>query len=477
MAYQEISTGYKPEFALGALYQGYNAGNAMNASELANLKAEEELQYDRLNNPLRLIKENYEAANAQGKLDDPNYLPWQRAGQIGQMQTQYAAGKKAFELSDSDISVARQENLNKLLSGQLDYQTYQEMERQFANLRNGNDSQQSNNRIAFSMQEQPPSINRLPISGAQGPEGRVTRSDINTTSPISDRLLDSLRMVESGGGKNTFNPESGATGDFQFIPSTVEMLRKQGINFDPNNPQQARQAARLYLEQLLKQHGGDINKALAAYGGFVTKDPSAYVSKVLGGAGEGGQSSVLSNFESGQFGNRATPYSDLIPKTGVLAKMAGIRAIDPKFVGDMAKLEQRTDSAEDIAKYRADQMKSSAEAKNKINEPKYKEQLAAHRDTMVNYTYAQSQNKPISEEMYAKAYKANEWLRDHEFMLQIANPGNLQQRVNMQELGLPVQNSPMAQVAQARPSLSESRGNSRPPPPSALPPGVTRTNQ
>ena len=100
---------------------------------------------------------------------------------------------------------------------------------------------------------------------------------------VTDRLLDSLSQVESSGNPNAINKESGAQGQFQFMPDTVKMLQGMGIKFDPFNPAEAREAARKYLEVLLKKNGGNLEKALADYGGFITKDPEEYVSKVIGG--------------------------------------------------------------------------------------------------------------------------------------------------------------------------------------------------
>jgi len=100
-------------------------------------------------------------------------------------------------------------------------------------------------------------------------------------SVITDALLDRLEKVESGGNPKAINKESGAMGAYQFMPSTVDMLAKQGIKFDPMNRDQSREAARAYLTQLAERHGGDINKALKDYGGFKTKDPTNYINKVL----------------------------------------------------------------------------------------------------------------------------------------------------------------------------------------------------
>jgi len=104
------------------------------------------------------------------------------------------------------------------------------------------------------------------------------------SSVITDQLLDSLRRVESGKDKFALNKDTKAMGPYQFMPETVQMLHKQGIEFNPFNEQQAREAAKTYLGQLVDRNKGDVDKALAQYGGFITKDPSGYVSKVKQGA-------------------------------------------------------------------------------------------------------------------------------------------------------------------------------------------------
>lgn len=116
--------------------------------------------------------------------------------------------------------------------------------------------------------------------------GGQTSQPAKGASVITDQLLDSLRRVESGKDRFAINKETKAMGPYQFMPETVQMLHKQGIEFNPFNEQQAREAAKTYLGQLVDRNKGDVNKALAQYGGFVTKDPSKYVSNVLGGAKE-----------------------------------------------------------------------------------------------------------------------------------------------------------------------------------------------
>ena len=97
---------------------------------------------------------------------------------------------------------------------------------------------------------------------------------------VTDQLLDAVKAVESGGNPRAVNPQSGAMGAYQFMPGTVKALQGQGVKFDPFNEPQAREAARGYLQTLLDKNDGNVDKALAQYGGFVTKDPSGYISKV-----------------------------------------------------------------------------------------------------------------------------------------------------------------------------------------------------
>jgi len=101
---------------------------------------------------------------------------------------------------------------------------------------------------------------------------------------FSDAEIDSLRRVESGKDRFAINKETKAMGPYQFLPDTVQMLHKQGIEFNPFNENEARGAAKTYLNQLAERYGGDKKKALATYGGHITKDPAPYVNKVLGGA-------------------------------------------------------------------------------------------------------------------------------------------------------------------------------------------------
>jgi len=106
------------------------------------------------------------------------------------------------------------------------------------------------------------------------------KPETQSASIITDQILDRLKKVESGGDRFALNKESKAMGAYQFMPEQVQTMHKQGIEFNPFNEQQSRVAAKTYLEKLVKEKGS-VEKALAAYGGFITKDPTAYVNKVL----------------------------------------------------------------------------------------------------------------------------------------------------------------------------------------------------
>ncbi|MDE3023494.1 MAG: lytic transglycosylase domain-containing protein, partial [Pseudomonadota bacterium] len=113
-------------------------------------------------------------------------------------------------------------------------------------------------------------------------QNAVTPFDPSQTYGTPSKILDNLQQTESSGNPHAVNPQTGAMGAYQFMPSTVAMLNKQGVKFDPFDPKQARAAADYYLNQLTEQNGGNLQKAIAEYGGFKNQDPTAYVDKVMG---------------------------------------------------------------------------------------------------------------------------------------------------------------------------------------------------
>ena len=120
------------------------------------------------------------------------------------------------------------------------------------------------------------------VNAPAAPMGRPA-FDVTKNYGTPAKLLDNLKGVESSGNATAINPDSKAMGAYQFTPDTAKMLHDNGIKFNPFDEKESRAAADYYLNTLKDQHGGDWNKALAAYGGFKTKDPTKYVNKVTKG--------------------------------------------------------------------------------------------------------------------------------------------------------------------------------------------------
>lgn len=171
----------------------------------------------------------------------------------------------------------------------------------------------------------------------KAPKATVKKSYPNL---VTNELLDRLEQVESGGKADAVNKESGAEGAYQFLPSTTKMLLAKGIKFDPKNKTEARSAARTYLQQLVDQNEGDIEKALAQYGGFIKKDPTNYVNMVLGKQPIGGTKQESDFFDRpvAPTIKTASGKKEVIPPTpeekianqaafGIYPKMAGKREI------------------------------------------------------------------------------------------------------------------------------------------------------
>ena len=386
MAFQNMpDLGYRDDGPLGAFFAGIQGGNANTASQLANAAAYEKLQQDQFNNPLESLGKIYDAKLAQAKTNDPNYIPAQLRGQIGQMKSQEFAGKKAEALSDSDIAYEKQRLANGLLSGQLDQKTYEEQMRMINELLAGG-GQQPSAPIGFAMTPSPEYRKEN-----YGNEGRGLTKE-------------SMLRPFMGTGYESGNPGYDETTTNQKLqqatPAAVQAER-----------------ARLIAE-------GNANappSGVPAGGGVMQAQPVPTSWSGQGGM-PSGAAPVFSNMSSGGLGNKPTPYSDLIPNQSVLAKMAGIRTLDPKFVGDMAKLETKVDSAEDIALKRAEAQAQAAQ--KHINEPKYKEQQAKHQSVIANAIAKTNDNKKLTAEEIAQYMESKAWMDQHTYLTQVASGAN-----------------------------------------------------
>jgi len=106
--------------------------------------------------------------------------------------------------------------------------------------------------------------------------------NVNKTYGTPSKILDNLMQVESSGNEHAINKQTKAMGPYQFMPETVAEMHKRGVKFNAFDKREARAAADYYINYLAQQNGGDYRKALAAYGGFKSADPTAYVNKVVG---------------------------------------------------------------------------------------------------------------------------------------------------------------------------------------------------
>lgn len=108
--------------------------------------------------------------------------------------------------------------------------------------------------------------------------------DLFRTLEERDRLpagfLARIRQIESAGGRNTYNPKSGAAGDFQFIPSTA---RQYGLK-DPYDLNQAADAA----SRLTRDNADFLRQRLG-------RDPTAGELYLAHQQGAGGAYKLLSN--------------------------------------------------------------------------------------------------------------------------------------------------------------------------------------
>ena len=126
---------------------------------------------------------------------------------------------------------------------------------------------------------QPAPTAGAPTAGAETPPS----FDVHKSYGTPAKLLDNLSDAESSQDPYAINPVSKALGRYQFTPETAAMLHKQGVKFNPFDADESRAAADYYIQQLVKQNGGDYTKAMMQYGGFKKADPTKYLSQVMNG--------------------------------------------------------------------------------------------------------------------------------------------------------------------------------------------------
>ena len=179
----------------------------------------------------------------------------------------------------------------------------------------------------------PGSGKNVQVTGWTPPES--TKFDTKKSYGTPTKLLENVIQTESSGNPLAVNPTSGAMGVGQFMPETVAMLHKQGVEFNPFNAEESRAAMDYYISQLQKEHGGNYVKAMKAYGGFKTKDPEKYLDKVLQDVDLSEKNPLFVNPESLP-GSTNIPESELQAKPNLTpARAAGLftRGATPAVTG------------------------------------------------------------------------------------------------------------------------------------------------
>jgi hypothetical protein len=197
MALPQIDTGYKPEFALGALYQGQNAANA-------NMSAEEELIKQFLANQREQQMQPLDVNIRQTESDratvgrSPEMLDAYQRGYIGQNNSQDAAGKTAMALQPFVQAAQIAENKSKFNEQDLQNQIYQ-LDQQLgteANPLNRMAMMKERERITRALKESPTFMGKREL--------RETGTDSNEYIAELNRLrdLEKARLAASAKGVN-----------------------------------------------------------------------------------------------------------------------------------------------------------------------------------------------------------------------------------------------------------------------------------
>jgi hypothetical protein len=126
-----------------------------------------------------------------------------------------------------------------------------------------------------SSQSETPSIPALATPPSSSPttynaarDSQAANSPLSTSVGGVDRVLNTIRGVESGGNYNAKNPNSTASGAYQFIDGTWQAATKQyGIGQEYSTARSAPPeiqdiVARKSVEDLLRKYNGDVDKVV-----------------------------------------------------------------------------------------------------------------------------------------------------------------------------------------------------------------------
>ena len=190
---QEIDTGYKPEWGLGAYFAGQNAANKEAFNEQDLLRAFLANQREKQQQPLDLDIKAQEAQMARAKMTDPDYAKWALQNMIGQGKIVGAQGDIAQATLPQTIQNKQQDLRTSGLMGNLN--------EAFAKLKQNALQGQGKGTIGFGMQPQ----QQQPTAGFswQIPQEVQQSRDADRLAILQDELKDHptdqnlLRAIET----------------------------------------------------------------------------------------------------------------------------------------------------------------------------------------------------------------------------------------------------------------------------------------
>ena len=213
MAINQIETGYKPEFALGAWYAGENARNAEDANMEALDKIRQENAQSRVINPMEAFIKKYESDLAQAKSNDPNYIPGKMRGDLGLANSQDAAGKLAMGTLASEMAAQNSENRRDQYGTDAEQRLSKFKEEQLALARESGVFPTTG--FPMSPQQQPQGRINLPVSNGYVP-----------ATPLENPQPESWGGEGNKAGGFSFNTNTGKQGE--LIPvNPIANMRKE----------------------------------------------------------------------------------------------------------------------------------------------------------------------------------------------------------------------------------------------------------
>jgi hypothetical protein len=338
MSIPMIETGYKPQFSLGALYQGFNAGSADNAAQLANLAKEWELQKSRAEDPYKVLSSMY-----QGELDNarnnPNSIGWKVAGETGDSMSKYTKGRIDFETLEPSIK-------NKLV----------ELENQGIDLESLGIFKKERNKNIKAIQDGTGVIG-FPTQEQEQPTGNVGFNFAPQSGGVSNFPQGT---AEPTGGMGFFREALKPAGMIGPLKNEAAMKASMGTDYRSGNPGYDETTTNARLQQTTPAaYSAEKARLLAEGAGQTQVLPSG----IQPGGGTMGAPPVFSNMQT-QAAPTTGKWGDLLPRTGNLARMAGTMAITPETVSEMAKTEMNNDNRLAAAEARARQAESGIDARN-----------------------------------------------------------------------------------------------------------------